>query len=27
VAALRVHPGAVAVSLSTHSWNLYVPQS
>jgi len=26
-AALRVHPGAVAVSLSTHAWNLYVPQS
>jgi len=26
-AALRVHPGARAVSLSSHAWNLYVPQS
>jgi len=26
-AALRVHPGAVAISLSTHAWNLYVQQS
>jgi len=26
-AALRVHPGARAVSLSSHAWNLYVPQN
>jgi len=27
VSALRVHPGAWPVSLSSHAWNLYVPQS